>query len=698
MAACIEACMNLYSKLVNKQNSIVEERAGKADSSSINIFSELQLPLREIDHFRPLLESSGEAIIIADFPDGNLVGVNDTALEYLGNTASNILNLKLTDILPLQNFQQINTALEKSTNDKRTSIPLKSFLLTKENNYYPVELNISFISVKDGHYILIVARPKGKKESTEQVLHELESIAVAAKELRNVRTKVEMMPLILEQLFNLFPIKGAALAFRDRVSGEMVFEESRGVWKNINGMRFHANAEILASVFKTGEPFITNDLDDCDYVIFSSANSGNSMKTIACLPLMTEGKPSGVLWVGAEDDISERDIKLLTAISEVAANALYQASLHEHTQRRIQRMAALRSIDMTITASLDLQVTLDILLSQVISHLNVDAATVLLYKNATRTLDFANAIGFRTTYIKQTSLNLGESFAGQAALERRIMHCPSLENKKLTPLFSNMLKAEHFTAYLASPLIAKGEVKGILEIYHRSPLNPDAEWMDFLEALSMQAAIAIDNAELFKNLQRSNMELTMAYDNTLEGWVRTLALRDMETEVHTQRVTMLTLRLASAMGIPDSSLVHVKRGALLHDIGKLAIPDSILKKAESLNDEEWDLLRQHPTCAAELLAPIPYLAQALDIPYCHHEKWDGTGYPRGLKGEEIPLSARIFAVVDVWDALSTNRPYREAWNQDKVIEYLCEQSGKHFDPRVVEAFLLMLENHPDSSR
>ncbi len=213
-----------------------------------------------------------------------------------------------------------------------------------------------------------------------------------------------------------------------------------------------------------------------------------------------------------------------------------------------------------------------------------------------------------------------------------------------------------------------------------------------MEALAGQAAIAIDNATLFDGLQRANVNLVMAYDSTLEGWSSALDLRDQETEGHTRRVTQMTLRLARAMGISDENLVHVRRGALLHDIGKMGIPDSILRKPGPLSDEEWTIMRRHPVYAHELLSPIAYLRPALDIPYCHHERWDGTGYPRGLKSKQIPLAARLFAVVDVYDALSSDRPYRKRWSREQVLTYLRDQSGKHFDPAAVEAFLAIEPN------
>ncbi|MEK7442952.1 MAG: HD domain-containing phosphohydrolase, partial [Chloroflexota bacterium] len=242
-------------------------------------------------------------------------------------------------------------------------------------------------------------------------------------------------------------------------------------------------------------------------------------------------------------------------------------------------------------------------------------------------------------------------------------------------------------ASYAVPLIAKGQIKGVLEIFHRAPLNPNDEWLDFLETLAGQAAIAIDNATLFEGMQRSNLELTLAYDETIEGWSRALDLRDKETEGHSLRVTEMTIKIARAIGLSEAESIHIRRGALLHDIGKMGVPDRILHKPDPLTDDEWIIMRRHPQLAYEMLLPIAFLKFALDIPYCHHEKWDGTGYPRGLKGEEIPLAARIFAIADVWDALRSDRPYRAGWSEEKVRQYIRQQSEKHFDPMVVEVFL-----------
>jgi putative nucleotidyltransferase with HDIG domain len=256
------------------------------------------------------------------------------------------------------------------------------------------------------------------------------------------------------------------------------------------------------------------------------------------------------------------------------------------------------------------------------------------------------------------------------------------------------VRGEGFVAYWAVPLVVKGESRGVLEVGHRSPLDPDPEWLEYLEALARQAAIAVDNAGLFACLRRSNLELSLAYDATIEGWSRAMDLRDHETEGHSRRVTEMTLRLCRALGVGDDELVHVRRGALLHDIGKIGIPDAILLKPSELTEEERAVIRRHPRYALEMPSPIAFLRPALAIPHCHHERWDGAGYPNGLRGEEIPLEARAFAAVDIWDALRSDRPYRPGWPMGRVLEHLRSLAGTHLDPRVVEAFLAILSAEP----
>jgi len=196
-------------------------------------------------------------------------------------------------------------------------------------------------------------------------------------------------------------------------------------------------------------------------------------------------------------------------------------------------------------------------------------------------------------------------------------------------------------------------------------------------------------------LAEANRQLHRAYSATIKGWSRALDLRDEETHGHSERVTVMTLRLARSLGVAEEALIHMERGALLHDIGKMGVPDSVLLKPGPLDDDEWDIMRRHPSLAHEMLAPIAFLRPALDIPRCHHEKWDGSGYPDCLRGEQIPLAARLFAVVDVWDALRSDRPYRKAWERGRVLDHIRGLSGTHFDPQVVRAFLALMAKGSD---
>ncbi len=245
-------------------------------------------------------------------------------------------------------------------------------------------------------------------------------------------------------------------------------------------------------------------------------------------------------------------------------------------------------------------------------------------------------------------------------------------------------------SYAAAPIQVKGRIIGFLNLNSPTAGFYQSRQSNRLLAFADQAGIAIENARLLQQLQESNRELVKTYDITLQGWSKALELRDYETEGHSQRVVAMTLKIAAGMGIEEPGLTYIRYGVLLHDIGKIGIPDSILFKPGPLTDEEWKIMRMHPQYALDILASIPYLAPSIDIPYNHHERWDGTGYPRGLMGEEIPLAARIFAIVDVWDGLRQSRPYHASWSVDEAIRYIKAESGKQFDPAVVELFLQLI--------
>jgi HD-GYP domain-containing protein (c-di-GMP phosphodiesterase class II) len=365
------------------------------------------------------------------------------------------------------------------------------------------------------------------------------------------------------------------------------------------------------------------------------------------------------------------------------------AEAKKQIEKQLFRLQSLRVNDLAILGTTDLRVALKTIAEQTKKQLHVDLISIFLLNSHSLILESAVVVGAQSVELHTAHMRLGETLIGRAALERRVLSFPDLTTAALQT--DKWVQAESLQACYVIPLIAKGKVVGILFLGHRSILEPDQEWLDFLETLAGQTAMAIESIKAFEDLQRSNYELALAYNRTIQGWSHALDLRDRETKDHTSRVTAMTVALARMMGMTDSEILHVERGALLHDIGKMGIPDAILLKEDYLTEEEWKIMRQHPTYAHQMLFPIEYLRPALDIPYCHHERWDGTGYPRGLRGDEIPLAARLFTVVDVWDALLSDRPYRKGWQEDKVREYIQSQSGSHFDPQVVELFLSVVD-------
>ncbi len=430
-----------------------------------------------------------------------------------------------------------------------------------------------------------------------------------------------------------------------------------------------------------------------DNFMSASVTVDNEPHQAFCFPAVSMEKMLGVMvFIGRMRTFADKSVvDVMVAIGKQLGLFIKHREAEEQTRLQLRRVSALHDIDVAIAGSFDLKVSLNIFLEKVVTLLHADAADVLLFNPHTQTLEYVAGRGFRTNAIQRTFLRFGEGLAGRAALEGRLFSVANLSKEKDIFSLSGLLSDEQFICYFGIPLTAKGQVKGVLEVFHRSPLDPGRDWLDFLEVLAGQCAIAVDNAGMYGDLQRSHIELVMAYDSTLEGWSMALDLRDKETEGHTKRVTEMTLNLARAMGIEGGELAHIRRGALLHDIGKMGIPDNVLLKPGPLTDEEWIIMRMHPTFAHQMISHVAYLKQAIDIPYCHHEKWDGTGYPRGLKGEQIPLSARIFAVVDVWDALRSDRPYRKGWPEEKVRDHIRSLSGTHFDPKVVESFLRAIQ-------
>jgi HD-GYP domain-containing protein (c-di-GMP phosphodiesterase class II) len=348
---------------------------------------------------------------------------------------------------------------------------------------------------------------------------------------------------------------------------------------------------------------------------------------------------------------------------------------------------SLHTIDLAIASSMELDKVLGLILEEAMARLGMDAADVLLMEPEDGTLSLGARAGFRTDALAHTKLKPGEGFAGRALQSEKAIIASDLDTNVESFSRSPAFAKEGFFFYAGRRLKVKGKVKGVLELYRRSPFRQYQSWELYFEALASQAAVALDNSFLLRGLKKANEDLKEANEGLIEGWAEALELRDQETEGHSQRVTAMTMELGASFGIGGEELDRLRHGAFLHDIGKMGIPDSILLKPGPLTKDEFEVMKRHTTIARNFLSRFRFLDQSLDIPYYHHEKWDGSGYPEGIRGTEIPLSARLFAVIDVWDALRSDRPYRAGWPEDKVLDHIASLSGTHFDPEAARAFV-----------
>jgi PAS domain S-box-containing protein len=461
-------------------------------------------------------------------------------------------------------------------------------------------------------------------------------------------------------------------------------------YMDVNGRILDYRSEKPSALFLPPEQFLGHSIRDVlpadvgsqiTHAIQEAINTGRVVSIEYQLQV-----PEGERWFEARL-VSYRDQSCVIAIVRDVSERVKNS---ERIQNQLRRLSALHAVDAAITANFDLKVTLSVILRQMINQLGADAADILVLNPGTHMLEFAAGHGFPTRTLQPLPLMIGQGYAGKAALERRTISIPDLGSQPVNLFLAPDLLREKFANYYAVPLIAKGQVKGVLELYHRSLVQPDDEWLDFLATIAGQTAVAIDSANLFQDLQRTNAELSLAYDSAIESWARVLELSNRESGAHSYRVVDLTIQLARSMGIADQDLTHFRRGALLHDVGKLGIPESILNKPGPLDETEQKIMQSHPQLAYQMLSSVNYLAPALDIPHYHHERWDGSGYPEGLLDEQIPFAARLFAVVDVYDALTSTRPYRSACSNQTALTHIREQSGKLFDPTVVKTFLKLM--------
>jgi PAS domain S-box-containing protein len=651
--------------------------------------------LRQANHLMErTLAGLDEVVLVCD-PATHQIAFCSTAIDRIfGYQPEEVIGRPI-DMLHVSPEAAADFRRQREAQERPDGIARLEFTMRrKDGTIFPSENTVAPLRITTGKPGMVIQVIRDITERKEQQ-REMEAMVSVAAALRRAHTVDEMAPAILGQMMTLLNADAAALNLVDPATDESRVHLAVGVWSHRTGARRPTSRGPTAQVLASRQTHVYDDV----VAEFGEAEATGfgAARAVACSPLISDNETIGALLLGrisgaaAPPAFKPGEVRLVEGVAEMAATAIRRARLDEQTQEQMQRLNALHTIDLAISGSMDLRITLGIVLDEVISQLRVDAAAILSLDAPTRSFHLAAARGVRSAALRGLGVRLGEGLPGRAALERQVVGGPMVVEASGGAGRATALRLEGFVSHYCAPLISKGQVKGVLEVLHRSPLTPGQDWQDFLGSICRQAAIAMENAELFEVLRRSNADLLLAYDSTLEGWSAALDMRDKEAGGHGQRVMALAVEMAEAVKMSDQELVYLRRGALLHDIGKLAIPDSILQKNGPLTDAEWAIMRRHPQNSYDMLYPIAYLRPSLDVVYCHHEWWDGSGYPRGLKGEDIPLVARIFAIVNVWDSLRTSRPYRAALSRDESLALMRQRAGIQFDPRLLESFFAMLE-------
>ncbi len=602
-------------------------------------------------HYRRLFETAQDGILFLDAATGMIKDANQYLINMLGFSSEELKTKKLWDVGAFKNIKASKEAFDVLREDEYVrfdNLPLK----TKNGSLIQVEFIGNVYLVNGKKVIQCIIRDNSEYKRILAALQDNE------KRYRDLVNQSSDGMFIIGLSGKLLLVNSAMCEQLSYTEKEFLSMKIWDIFPKQFSNQYRKRVKQILNGEKIGEAF--------EYEIRGK-----------------DGKPHYVEVISAPHYSG----KNLVGFQGIARDISLRKQDERKIRQQLTHLTALSAIDRAINASFNMNLTLTEVLIHVTAELEIDAADILVFHTPSPILELSAELGFRNKTIMKSRIPMQESYAGRIILERELVQIPDLREDPDHLFPKSFLDEEEFVCYFGVPLIVKGQVNGVLEIFHRSPLEPDPDWFDFLNAIAGQAAIAIESSNLFEGLQRSNLELGQAYNATIEGWSHALDLRDRETEFHTQRTTAMTVDLARFLGFDEAELVQVRWGALLHDIGKMGIPDDILHKPGPLTSEEWVVMKKHPTYAYEMLVPIRYLRLALDIPFCHHEKWDGSGYPNGLKGAQIPLAARIFAVADVWDSLTSDRPYRDAWTEKKALEHIRASIGTHFDPQVVDAFM-----------
>lgn len=648
--------------------------------------------------FRAIFQQAGIGVALVDSISGRLAAGNSKFWQVIDQDPSIAeRNLTWRDVTHPDDIAAEEEHLERLWRGEITEFSMEKRYLRTNGDVVWVNLTISAMwesGERPSQHIAVVEDITGRKKADAALalrMKELEAVNRISNALRAAESIQQVLPQLLDQMLGILDVQDGSIVIYNAARTGIEIAETRGVLREVCEDAIQKDEALIALAKQQAEMVRIDALSKAPRPVPACLQNAPVEWSAVILPIRTTDEVLGLVIITAPASKLPPDaLRLLETIVEIAGSAIHRMRLYDSTSRSLKRIEALHQIDNAIRSKLDGAGTLNVILENVVRQLGVDAADILLIgRDADRLIPSAS-IGFDQPIGDGQFVMIGDGIAGAAAAKQLHVSGAAASFDREPPWRARLFREEKFTCSYSVPLVSKGEMKGVLEVFRRSEMELDADKIAFMDILAGQTAVAVEGLQLVESLRHTNQELNTAYHETIEGWSRAMDLRDRDTEGHTQRVTGLTMALAVRMGVPEGQMADIRRGALLHDIGKIGVPDDILLKPGELTPEEWVIMRSHPSLAYELLSHIEFLRPALDIPYAHHERWDGSGYPRGLKGEEIPMAARMFAVIDVYDALVSDRPYRSAWTEEQALDYIRAGSGTHFDPQVVEVFLEMI--------
>lgn len=534
---------------------------------------------------------------------------------------------------------------------------------------------------------IVTRRENIQKRSDLAILH------YATLEIGKMQSMQEIADAVLDILAKEKSWAPSVIRFKKRQTGDLetiAFRGIPGISKMENAEKMHALDKVInrskkgliGEVIRTGHAILSEDLQADP----RNVETAPEIKYGMYAPIVIDSETEGA--IGIESSLykfTESDLKLLSSMSEIISMTLTSVRLIEILRERVSWLEALHKINQKIGIEAKPQEFYEILVEETVCATNAESAALLIYNADTQRLEFRAGMGWLKDCFSQP-LQVGRGISSHVFATGKTHISPSLLND---PLFlkSDRVIIPPGRSNICVPVVAEGAIFGVFHIALKTQGKFNKEFVELVEIIGTYAGIMIGRLQHTEALKRAENKLQTAYDETLEGWSRAIGIRDDETFMHTERVAKIASILGRECNLDAKDLENLKRGALLHDVGKIGIPDTILRKPSVLSSEERQIMQTHASFGYELLKPISYLEDALVVPYCHHERWDGTGYPRNLRGEEIPLLARIFAIADVYDAMTSNRSYRVAFSRQEALDYIKAQAGKHFDPRIVDIFL-----------